>query len=199
MSVIRGWAEMLAEDLDAEQASKATVINAAAARLLDLTEAAQKLEQNREISPELEPTDILPLITRTITECETRYPTVSITVAAPAEAIAETLPRIEVALFELIDNAAKHGGDPASVTVDVSVLDHGVTCRIRDSGPGLPETERDVLETGAETPLAHGQGLGLWLSYWIITTLEGEIGVIESDHGTTIEIQLPRPAADTEQ
>ncbi|WP_394295551.1 sensor histidine kinase [Haloarcula marismortui] len=142
---------------------------------------------------------MLPLITRTITECETRYPTVSITVAAPAEAIAETLPRIEVALFELIDNAAKHGGDPASVTVDVSVLDHGVTCRIRDSGPGLPETERDVLETGAETPLAHGQGLGLWLSYWIITTLEGEIGVIESDHGTTIEIQLPRPAADTEQ
>lgn len=199
MSVIRGWAEMLAEDLEAEQASKATVISAAATRLLDLTEAAQKIEQNREISPELEPTDIIPLINRTITECETRYPNVSITVAAPEEAITETLPRLEVALFELIDNAAKHGGDPASVTVDVRVSDLRVTCRISDSGPGLPETERDVLETGTETPLVHGQGLGLWLSYWIITTLEGEIGVTESDHGTTIEVQLPRPAGDTEQ
>jgi signal transduction histidine kinase len=50
------------------------------------------------------------------------------------------------------------------------------------------------LETGVETPLIHGQGLGLWLSYWIITTLDGEIEVIESAPGTTIEIQLPTPA-----
>jgi two-component system aerobic respiration control sensor histidine kinase ArcB len=194
MTVIRGWADMLAEDLDGEQATKATVIRAGATRLLDLTEAAQKIEQNRAVSPELEPTDIMPLVGRIVTECETRYPDASITVAAPDQAIAETLPRIEVALFELIDNAAKHGGDPATVEIDVQVSDLQVTCRVSDTGPGLPETEKRVLETGVETPLVHGQGLGLWLSYWIVTTLDGEIDVIDSDQGTTIEIQLPTPA-----
>ena len=63
-----------------------------------------------------------------------------------------------------------------------------------DSGPGLPELERAVLETGEETPLIHGQGLGLWLSYWIVTTLDGEIEVSEAAQGTTIEIRLPTPA-----
>ncbi|WP_262177544.1 ATP-binding protein [Haloarcula laminariae] len=193
MSVIHGWADMLAEDMDEEQATKATVIRAAATRLLDLTESAQRIEENRDISPELEPTDIIPLLNRTVTECKTRYSDVSITVDAPDKAIAETLPRIEVALFELVDNAAKHGGSPASIEIDVAVSDRQVICRIRDDGPGLPNTERGVIETGEETPLVHGQGLGLWLCYWIITTLDGEIEVTEFNQGTTIEVHLPTP------
>jgi len=140
MSVIRGWADMLVEELDADRAKKAAVIRAASTRLLDLTEAAQKIEQNREISPELEPTDIMPLVNRIVTECETRYPDAAITVDAPDQAIAETLPRIEVALFELIDNAAKHGGDPASVDIDVRVADLQITCKVADTVPGLPDT-----------------------------------------------------------
>jgi PAS domain S-box-containing protein len=196
MSVIRGWAEMLAEDTDAEQATKATAIRAAATRLLDLTESAQRIEQSRELSPELEPTDIIPLVDRIVTECETRHSDVSITVDAPDEAIAETVPRVEVALFELVDNAAKHGGNPPSIEIEVGVSDRWVTCRIHDDGPGLPDTEQGVLEAGEETPLVHGQGLGLWLSYWIITTVDGEIEVIEVDQGTTIELRLPTPSGE---
>ncbi|WP_052367985.1 ATP-binding protein [Haloferax sp. ATB1] len=193
MALISGWADMLAEELDGEQAKKASVISAAATRLLDLTESAQTIEHHREVSPALEPTDIIPIVNHIVTECETRYSDVSITVTAPDKAIAETLPRIEVALFELIDNAAKHGGDPASVEIDIHVSELRIVCRIRDKGPGLPDIEQSVLETGKETPLVHGQGLGLWLSYWIITTLDGEIEVIESDQGTAIEIHLPTP------
>ena len=196
MSVIRGFAEMIAEGADPEYASKATTIGAAATRLLDLTESAQQIEQNRELSSELEATDIIPLLDRTVTECETRYADVSITVDAPPEAIAETLPRVEVALFELVDNAAKHGGDPPTIEISVAVSDQWVTCRIRDDGPGLPSPERGVLEAGEETPLVHGQGLGLWLSYWIVTTLDGEIEVTDVDQGTTVEIRLPRPSGD---
>lgn len=103
-----------------------------------------------------------------------------------------------MALFELIENAAKHAGDPAVVAVNVTVSDLQVTCTIRDSGPGLPQTERDVFETGLETPLVHGQGLGLWLSYWIITTLDGEINVTDDDDGATVGIRLPRPGGANE-
>jgi PAS domain S-box-containing protein len=199
MGLIRGYANMLAETLDAERAAQATAISRTATRLLDLTESAQKIEQTRELAPELEPIDIVPLIERVVEECETRYPDGGFMLDLPAEAVAETLPRIEVALFELIENAAKHGGDPASVTVDVTVTDLQITCSVSDDGPGLPNTERGVLETGNETPLIHGQGLGLWLSYWIITTLDGKLEVAEFEDGTTIEIRLPTPSRGQEK
>ncbi|PYZ02701.1 hypothetical protein C8039_04105 [Halogeometricum sp. wsp3] len=38
------------------------------------------------------------------------------------------------------------------------------TIRIEDDGPGLPETEREVLTTRTETPLTHSAGMGLWLA-----------------------------------
>jgi PAS domain S-box-containing protein len=194
MTVISGYAEMLADELEGHKAERAKLISGAASRLLNLTESAQQIEQNRDLSVELEPLDIVPLIERVVSECEMRYANGSITVEAPETAIAETLPRVETALFEIIDNAAKHGGDPASIEIEVRVTDLRVVVCVSDNGPGLPDLERAVLETGEETPLIHGEGLGWWLSYWIVTTLDGEIKVSESEQGTTIEILLPTPA-----
>jgi signal transduction histidine kinase len=193
MTVISGYAEMLAEELDEDSAERAELISGAATRLLNLSESAQQIERNRDLSVELEPLDIVPVVERVASECALRYPDGSITVETPETAIAETLPRVETALFELIDNAAKHGGDPASVEVEVGVTDLRVVVRVSDDGPGLPGLERAVLETGEETPLVHGQGLGLWLSYWLVTTVDGEIEVSESARGTTIELRLPTP------
>jgi len=65
--------------------------------------------------------------------------------------------------------------------------------RVDDDGPGLPEAERAVLESGSETPLVHGQGLGLWLVYWVVTGLDGDVEVVEFRDGTTVEVRLPRP------
>ncbi|MFD1600197.1 sensor histidine kinase [Halobellus rarus] len=194
MTVINGYAEMIADEPDVDGAERAKLISAAATRLLTLTESAQQIEENRDLSGELEPLDIVPLVERVTSECEMRYSDGSISVKLPETAIAETLPRVETAIFELIDNAAKHSGDPTSIEVDVRVTDIRVVVRVSDNGPGLPDPERTVLETGEETPLIHGRGLGLWLSYWIVTTLDGEIEVSEFEQGTTIEIRLPRPS-----
>lgn len=38
------------------------------------------------------------------------------------------------------------------------------------SGDGIPELEREVLQDGMETPLHHGQALGLQLTYWCLTS-----------------------------
>jgi len=128
-----------------------------------------------------------------VTEVETQYPAASIAVDQPESAVALTLPRIETALYELLDNAAKHSGESPAITLDVAVSPVQVTVTIADDGPGLPETEQEVLETGAEDPLAHGSGLGLWLAYWIVTTLDGEIEILDVDQGTTVELKLPKP------
>lgn len=192
MTVISGYAEILEDELDEDMATKASLIGSTADRLLDLSETAQRIEEHRELSTELEPLDIIPLVDRVVTQVEIHNPDVSITVDTPDTAVAETLPRIEIALMELVENAAKHGGNSPSIEIEVTAINHQVVVSIVDDGPGLPATEREVLESGKETPLVHGQGLGLWLVYWLVTNLDGDIEAMEFQQGTTIEIRLPR-------
>ena len=191
LTVINGYAELLAADLDGDAASQAAQIVEAADRLLDLTESARRIEANRELSPELETVDLAPILRESLDQLETRYPDASVTAEIPDTAVATTLPRIETALWELLENAAIHGGEEPTISLSVTETDEQLQITISDEGPGLPEDERRVLATGDEEPLVHGQGLGLYLSYWIITSLDGEISVPKTSAGTTIEIRLP--------
>jgi signal transduction histidine kinase len=193
MTVISGYAEMLESELDGDQAAKAEIIDSTANRLLDLSESAQLIEENRELSADLEPTDIVPVVEHLVTQLETQYPEASVSVEMPETAVAKTLPRIEIALWELVDNAAKHGGEEPSIDVGVTVDPTVVRVRIEDDGPGIPEIERSVLTSGEETQLVHGRGLGLWLVRWITTNLDGDVDTIETETGTTVEIRLPTP------
>ena len=194
LTVINGYAELLATELDGDDASKAEQIVETADRLLDLTESARRIEANRELSPELETVDLAPILEQAIDQLTTRYPEASVTTEIPGSAIATTLPRIETPLWELLENAAVHGGEQPEINLAVAETDDQLQITITDDGPGLPEDERQVLADGKEDPLVHGQGLGLWLTYWIITTLDGEISVPKTQQGTTIEIRLPAPS-----
>ncbi len=196
LSVINGYAEILAADLDGDAASKATRIVETADRLLDLSESAREIEANRDQSPDLEPVDVVPIVDEAVRKLRNRYPDASVAVESPETAVAEALPRVETALWELLDNAVKHGGDDPSVEVAVTATDDHVLIAIADDGPGIPESEREVLSTGVEEPLVHGQGLGLWLAYWLVRNLDGEIAIPEYDQGTTVEVTLLKsPAA----
>ena len=183
---------MLEGRLSGEDAEKATKIRETADQLLDLTESAQRLEEHRELSPELEPVDVVPLLEDTVSELRTQHPEASVTVDAPDAVVAETHERLNTALWEVVENAAKHGGDPPVVDIDVTVTETDVTIAVRDNGPGLPQAERDVLRSGVETPLVHGEGLGLWLIHWIVTSLDGELETTVGDEGTTVAIRLPK-------
>jgi PAS domain S-box-containing protein len=194
MTIISGYAEMLEAELDDELASKAESIGTTADRLLDLTEAAQRIEESRDPAVEPESTDVVPLVDRVVAQLQAREPDLRVTVDAPDAAVAETLPRLEVALWELLENAAKHGGSTPSIEVAIRNTDLQVVIAVIDTGPGLPESERSVLETGREMPLAHGQGIGLWLAYWLVTTLGGRLEVKDVPQGTTIEVRLPNPS-----
>jgi len=194
MNVVSGYARMLREELDGDGSAKAKLIEDTADRLLEISEPARLIDENRDLSPELEPVDVVPIVDRLLAQLGTRYPDASVATSLPDEAVAATCPRVETGLWELLDNAAKYGGDPASIDVEVTVTGGDVVVTIADDGPGLPETERKVLREEKETPLAHGQGLGLWLAYWFITNLDGRLEVTEHEDGTTIEVRLPGPS-----
>ncbi|MFC7073642.1 ATP-binding protein [Halovenus rubra] len=194
MSIITSYAEMLEAKLEEDDEDKATHIRDTADRLLDLTESAQKIEENRELSPELEPINLRPMLDRTISQVEMQYPDVSVTVTGPETVVAQTHKRLETALSEIIDNAAKHGDTPPSVDIEMRVDGTQIAVAISDNGPGISEMERDVLESNTETQLVHGEGLGLWLVFWIVTSLDGEVDAAVSPEGTTVTIWLPKPS-----
>jgi two-component system aerobic respiration control sensor histidine kinase ArcB len=190
LGVIKNFAEVLGERLDEENASIARRISETSDRLVTLSETARDLEENWETPIEIEQRDIVPFVRRAVTEIDEKYPESSIDVETPESVTAACADRLETAIWELLENAAKHGGDEPRIDVSIKTEADSVVLEITDTGPGLPEDEQEVLASGEETSLIHGSGLGLWLVHWIIESMEGDIEVDETETGTYIEIRL---------
>jgi PAS domain S-box-containing protein len=194
MGVISGYANILQDRLTDENATYARKIGETSDRLITLSETARKFEENIDTPPELDTVDIVPTVREVASQIEERYSDATVTVTTPESAVANSAPRLEIALWELLDNAAKHSGEDPSIAISVQIADTQAVIRVADDGPGLPENERDVLVSGDETPLVHGSGLGLWLVYWIVESIGGMLTVHDSEGRTCIEIALERTA-----
>lgn len=190
LNVIIGQAERLCDRLDQEEADIATQIIETGHELVHTSETARRLETTLNDSVEAWPHDIVPYVRQTVTEIDEEYPAVSIQVQAPETAVARANENLKIAVQELIENAAKHGGDSPSITVTVTDTGDSVTIRVQDDGPGLPQQDRDALLAGEETDVVHGSGLGLWLVNWIITRVDGTLRLRDIDTGACIEIKL---------
>ena len=101
---------------------------------------------------------------------------------------------VEHAVNELVENAIQHTDGDATVRVEVGLSDEDdVAFVVSDTGPGLPAMERRVLESGAETPLEHSQGLGLWLTHWLVQIAGGSVSFADNDpSGAVIHVHVPR-------
>jgi signal transduction histidine kinase len=96
-------------------------------------------------------------------------------------------------LTELVENALVHSdGNPPRVELTVrDGPDGGVELVVADDGPGLPEREREILASGTETQLKHGQGIGLWFVNWAVTQLGGELQFAHNDPtGSVVTVRL---------
>jgi len=197
VGVINGYAEMLEDELDGQQETLAKRVRTTSGRLLDLSETAQKLERNLDTPSDRQPLDLRAVVDRVVDQHREAYPNAGITVSTPEKAVIDSSPRLETAIWELVDNAAKHAGEAPEVEIDIEQTDSHVVCLVGDDGPGIPELERSVLESGEETSLVHGRGLGLWLVYWIVTGLGGSVSVVESRRGgSTVRLRLPKATVD---
>ncbi|WP_246989526.1 PAS domain S-box protein [Halorientalis marina] len=112
----------------------------------------------------------------------------------PVEGEDETVPAImQRALTELLENAIIHNDREPDVSVSVQPTGDGdMEFKIEDNGPGLPEMEQHVLEDGHEEQLAHSQGLGLWIAYWLVQISGGSIEFEENNpRGTIFSVLVP--------
>lgn len=96
-------------------------------------------------------------------------------------------------LVNLVNNAVRHAGPSARVTVGLRVGDGVALLSVRDDGAGMSESTRQVLfDRTLEGKSETGHGLGLLISRKIVEMHGGRLLVDSvSDHGTTITVALP--------
>jgi two-component system sensor histidine kinase MprB len=99
--------------------------------------------------------------------------------------------RLGRAINNLLDNAAKHGGDGV---VEVTLNDGALV--VRDHGPGVPEADRplifDRFYRGAEARAGSGTGLGLAIVRQVAEAHGGSVTLYAPDDGgAAFELRLP--------
>ncbi|MFW5950370.1 MAG: ATP-binding protein [archaeon] len=195
MTVVRGRLQMVFDELDRDDGS-ADIITRNIDQLIDIGEKARQLERVIESEPSPGKVELMDTLAEIAADVTTEFPAASISIDGPDEVQITAESFVRTALFEVIENAAKHSGDEPTIKVAVTSDENTVNVRITDDGPGLPEQERAVLTGREESSLSHGSGLGHWLVYWIVNYHDGTIETTV-DGATTITISIPYVGTDT--
>jgi len=111
----------------------------------------------------------------------------------------ETLPaiyavssQIQQIFINLILNAfdAMPGG--GSLTIEASAVDDGIEMLFEDSGPGIPEEQRNNIFEPFYSTKDGGTGLGLTVSYNIVTAHGGTLDLVDGhESGACFRLFLP--------
>ena len=68
---------------------------------------------------------------------------------------------------------------------------------VSDDGPGIPEHEVSAIESGRETALEHGSGLGMWVVEWGAGALAADVEYADREpRGTRVTVRIPVVEAD---
>lgn len=106
--------------------------------------------------------------------------------AAPDALVALDAQRVTQALLQLAENAVKHTGPGDTVAIGSSYDAAAVTLWVRDTGPGVPEGDRErIFGRFARGTVPDGdEGFGLGLSI---------VAAIAAAHGGVARVEEPRP------
>ncbi len=102
--------------------------------------------------------------------------------------------RLRQVFLNILDNAAKHGGEGKKINASIHLTDGQIVIRIRDFGPGIPEEELPhvKLKFYKGSSKARGNGIGLAVCEEIVTMHGGQLSLENVEGGgTLVTISLP--------
>ncbi|MBQ7098630.1 MAG: HAMP domain-containing protein [Oscillospiraceae bacterium] len=102
--------------------------------------------------------------------------------------------RLRQVFLNILDNAAKHGGDGKTIDATIRCTDIAVIITIRDYGPGIPEDEIPLVKKKfyKGSSKARGTGIGLAVCDEIVTMHDGSLDIANAEGGgTQVRICLP--------
>ncbi|MXR51331.1 hypothetical protein GRX03_06890 [Halovenus sp. WSH3] len=189
LNIIQGFGEQLRSETEGDSADQIVSTTQRLTRLADKARTLEEIVNSDETASE---TDPAVLLERLVDRVRDRYEDVSVDLDySGVERSILLRPSFERAVLELLENAAKHGAGSREVRITATQTASETNIRVDDDGPGLSDDERRVLESGVERTLSHGQGIGHWLVYWVVTDHGGEIETEVSDDGTTVIVSVP--------
>lgn len=192
MAVVVGYADVLGDRLDGSAEAVDRIVESAE-EVVDLGKKARQAERALAEDLNLEPVDAVAAVEAVVDVANDRGVGVALSGEVPAKAPVMAGAHLQAVVWDVVENAIEHGGEDPDVEVGIeSDRASGRTAiRVADDGPGIPETEVEVLADGGEYPLAHGSGLGLWLVKWQVDRYGGELRFSENDpRGSVVTIEL---------
>jgi two-component system sensor histidine kinase MprB len=151
-----------------------------------------ELARERAPASELEALDLAALVTVCVARARGRAPALRFELQAQPTVVRADRARLERAVINLLDNAAKWSSDGGRVDV---IVDRGELV-VRDQGPGIPESDRphvfDRFYRAAESRGLPGSGLGLAIVRQVAEAHDGDVAVeAPAGGGTAMVLRLP--------
>ena len=195
LNLVKGTLELVdeTESLSAESHRQLVIAIEHAESVVEMAEKARHIQQTTGETA-VEPRQLGPLIETAIEEVTDEYATADVQFSGTNGVTVLADENLDVALYEAIENGIIHQDmDAPTVVVSVSTPSED-TARIEIRNEGaIPDLERSTLVKGAETPLEHSSGLGLWLIKWIVENAHGSIEFPDSNAGEArLRIELYR-------
>lgn len=102
--------------------------------------------------------------------------------------------RLRQVFLNILDNAAKHGGEGKKIEASIRMDDSDVVVTIRDYGPGIPEDELPLVKRKfyKGSSKARGSGIGLAVCDEIVELHGGQLELSNAEGGgTVVTVRLP--------
>lgn len=203
LTAISGWGETLltSEHLDAETRRGVIIIAREAKRLTGMVEELLEFTrmQDGRFTLHVEPADILAEFEDAVFMYGSRLRQEGI--ALHYDGCDDEIPeipcdvsRMRQVFLNILDNAAKHGGEGKRIDAAISQQDGFVRICIRDYGPGIPEQELPhvKLKFYKGSSKARGSGIGLAVCEEIVTMHRGSLTLENAPGGgTLVTISIP--------
>jgi PAS domain S-box-containing protein len=192
MNAIIANAELIEDNPEENPAGRAAVIRRVGDQLIESAEKQRQIIDLLEDPDCPRPLSLPSVAEDAIVTLRERYP--ELTIETDFEPVqARALPQVELAVFELLDNAVRHATTPApTATVRTRAAGDTAELVVEDSCPPVPEDEYRVLTGEQEmTATYHSSGLGLWLVYWVVDLSDGEIAFSRNGPGNVATVRLP--------
>ncbi|WP_082122733.1 PAS domain S-box protein [Methanoculleus sediminis] len=175
------YIELLADTLDGEIGRYVENLQRSIQKSIEILGTVSTIRRIHQAPPELKPMDLDAVVGGVIEN----FPDSAIHyIGAHYQVRADDL--LSVTFNNLIGNAVKHGGPGVAITVRVEEQGDEVLVTVEDTGPGVPDAEKnEIFRRYEKKKRGVGEGLGLYLVQILVERYGGRVWVEDRVPGTT--------------
>lgn len=198
INTVVGHADLLEEHVDEAGRPHLQAIDDSATSIIETSEKLRTIQQIVTGGHTVSPVPVYATVDSIAADYRASHPAAKISVECPEDISVRCGSGFQATVENLVENAILHNPDPEpSVTVRVTADNDCVAVSVTDDGPGIPESERQVLQAG-ETPLQHSCGVGLWLVHCFVEQSGRDLRFEPApDGGSKVTVTLDRAGVDS--